>query len=154
VKITRFDPDGDLIIVPGRIWGPRGESPRLNMVLDTGSAETVIIPDVLDEIGYSARSADRITVMRSAVGREEGYLIHVERFACLGFQPRSARGLGHSRARRPDVRAPVQLRTADDRGADRRPATAARSVAVELARAFRRSLATRARVACTRQELN
>jgi hypothetical protein len=86
VKTTRFDPDAGLIIVPGRIWGPRGESPRLNMVLDTGSAETVIIPDVLDEIGYSARSADRITVMRSAVGREEGYLIHVERFACLGFQ--------------------------------------------------------------------
>jgi predicted aspartyl protease len=56
------------------------------MVLDTGSAETVIIPEVLDELGYSARGADRITVMRSAVGREEGYLIHVQRFACLGFQ--------------------------------------------------------------------
>jgi predicted aspartyl protease len=86
VKVTRFDPSADLIIVPGRIWGPRGEGPRLNMVLDTGSAETVVIPEVLDELGYSARDADRITVMRSAVGREEGYLIHVDRFACLGYQ--------------------------------------------------------------------
>jgi hypothetical protein len=51
VKVTLFDPDADLIIVPGRIWGPHGESARLNLVLDTGSAETVIIPDVLDEIG-------------------------------------------------------------------------------------------------------
>jgi predicted aspartyl protease len=86
VKITRFDPVGDLIIVPGRIWGPRGEGPRLNLVLDTGSAETVVIPEVLDELGYSAREGDQITVMRSAVGREQGYLIRVARFACLGFQ--------------------------------------------------------------------
>jgi hypothetical protein len=64
VKVTRFDTGADLIIVPGRIWGPRGEGPLLSMVLDTGSAETVIAPEVLDELGYSARSADRITVMR------------------------------------------------------------------------------------------
>ena len=86
MKVTRFDPAGDLIIVPGRIWGPRGEGPRLNLVLDTGAAETVVIPDVLDELGYSAREGDQITVMRSAVGREQGYLIRIVRFACLGFQ--------------------------------------------------------------------
>jgi len=86
VKVTRFDPSSDLVIVPSRIWGPRGEGPRLNVVLDTGSSETVVIPEVLDEIGYNARAGDQITVMRSAVGREQGYLIHVEHFACLGFQ--------------------------------------------------------------------
>lgn len=86
MKVTRFDPSSDLIIVPSRIWGPRGEGPRLNVVLDTGSSETVVIPEVLDEIGYSARAGDQITVMRSAVGHERGFLIHVERFACLGFQ--------------------------------------------------------------------
>jgi predicted aspartyl protease len=82
VTVTRFDPDADLIIVSG----PRGESPRLNMVVDTGSAETVVVPGVLDELGYSPRTADRVTVMRSAVGREEGYLTHIQRFACLGFE--------------------------------------------------------------------
>lgn len=86
MKVTRFDPDGDLIIVPGRIWGPRGEGPRLNLVIDTGAAETVVIPEVLDELGYSAREGDQITVMRSAVGREQGYMIRVARLACLGFQ--------------------------------------------------------------------
>jgi predicted aspartyl protease len=86
VKVTRFDPADDLIIVPGHIWGPRGEGPRLNLVLDTGAAETIVIPEVLDELGYSAREGEQITVMRSAVGREQGYLIRVARLACLGFQ--------------------------------------------------------------------
>jgi predicted aspartyl protease len=86
VKITRFHPADDLIIVPGRVWGPRGEGPRLNLALDTGAAETIVIPDVLDVLGYSAREGDQITVMRSAVGREQGYMIRVARFACLGFQ--------------------------------------------------------------------
>ena len=86
MKITRFDPAGDLIIVPGRIWGPRGEGPRLDLVLDTGAAETIVIPEVLDELGYSARTGDQITVMRSAVGREQGYMIRIARFACLGFE--------------------------------------------------------------------
>ena len=86
MKITRFDPADDLIIVPGRIWGPHGEGPRLDLVLDTGAAETIVIPEVLDELGYSARQGDQITVLRSAVGREQGYLIRVARFACLGFE--------------------------------------------------------------------
>jgi len=86
VRITRFDPTSDLIIVPGQIWGPRGEGPRLDLVLDTGAAETVVIPEVLDALGYSAREGDAITVMRSAVGCEQGYLIRIARFACLGFQ--------------------------------------------------------------------
>ncbi|MBE7450798.1 MAG: hypothetical protein HS111_18470 [Kofleriaceae bacterium] len=41
---------------------------------------------MLDELGYSAREhGDQIAVMRSAVGREEGYMLHVARFECLGF---------------------------------------------------------------------
>lgn len=45
-----------------------------------------MIPEVLDELGYSAREGDQITVMRSAVGREQGYMIRVACLACLGFQ--------------------------------------------------------------------
>jgi predicted aspartyl protease len=86
MKVTRFDPSGDSIVVPGRVWGPRGEGPHLNLVIDTGAAETIVIPDVLDQLGYSAREGDQITVLRSAVGREQGYLIRIARFACLGFQ--------------------------------------------------------------------
>jgi hypothetical protein len=52
VKITRFDPDRDLIIIDGRVWSPDSKRARsLSLVLDTGAAETVLTPDVLDELG-------------------------------------------------------------------------------------------------------
>jgi hypothetical protein len=50
---------------------------RLRLILDTGAAETIVVPEVLDELGYSPRDGEEIRVMRSAVGREEAYLIRV-----------------------------------------------------------------------------
>ncbi|MCI0637012.1 MAG: retropepsin-like domain-containing protein [Actinobacteria bacterium] len=92
MKVTKFDSKRDLIIVPGRVWNPRGRQLPLRLVLDTGAAETIIVPEVLDELGYSAREhGDQIAVMRSASGREEGYMLGVIRFACLGFQQASYR---------------------------------------------------------------
>jgi predicted aspartyl protease len=58
----------------------------LRLAVDTAAVDTIIVPEVLDELGYSPRQGEAITVLRSAVGREEGYLIRVERFACPGFQ--------------------------------------------------------------------
>jgi len=85
MKATSFDPTGDLIFVAGHVWGPRQTSKRLlRLVLDTGAAETIIVPDILDELGYNPRQGEAITVMRSAVGREQGYLIRVAHFECLG----------------------------------------------------------------------
>lgn len=87
MKVIRFDPKLDLIIVEGRIWGPRLRQRRpLRLVLDTGAAETIVIPEVLDELGYNPREGEAITVLRSAVGREQGYLIRVARLECLGHQ--------------------------------------------------------------------
>jgi predicted aspartyl protease len=87
MKVTRFDPARDLIIVDGRVWTRDAKHSRsLALVLDTGAGETIITPDVLDELGYSARLGEERTVIRSAVGREEGYMIRVARFSCLGYQ--------------------------------------------------------------------
>lgn len=87
MKVTRFDPTRDLIIVEGRVWGPQQRQRRpLRLVLDTGAAETIIVPEVLDELGYSPRDGEAITVLRSAVGHEQGYMIRVTRFECLGHQ--------------------------------------------------------------------
>src|SRR5215510_8314726 len=36
------------------------------------------------ELGYNPRQGEAITVMRSVVGREYGYMIRVERLECLG----------------------------------------------------------------------
>jgi len=92
MKVTRFRPKDDLIIVYGTVWGPLNTEGRpVRLVLDTGAGETIIVPHVLDEIGYNPRQAEAICVMRSAVGCEEGYLIRVERFAGLKHQSRDFR---------------------------------------------------------------
>jgi hypothetical protein len=77
MTITSFDTTSELIIVTGHVWTPQGdESLELHLVLDTGAAETIIVPDLLDELGYSARKhGEQIAVMRSAAGREEGYML-------------------------------------------------------------------------------
>jgi predicted aspartyl protease len=87
MNVTRFEPEDDLIMVDGTLWGPLArKGRRVRLVLDTGAAETIIVPHVLDEVGYSPRQGEAIAVMRSAVGREEGYLIRVQRFSGLRHQ--------------------------------------------------------------------
>lgn len=88
MKVTKFDTRRDLIFVPGRVWNPRNaRAVSLRMVLDTAAGQTIISPDILDELGYSAREhGEQRAVTRSVVGREEGYLLRVTQFACLGFQ--------------------------------------------------------------------
>jgi predicted aspartyl protease len=84
VKLTTFDRDLDLIIVDAEVWRPLGRSP-LRLALDTGSTETVIAPDVIDDLGYSPLQGEQITRVRSAVSEEHGYTLRVHRFAALGF---------------------------------------------------------------------
>jgi predicted aspartyl protease len=96
VRVTPFNPDGDLIVVKGWLWGRKGKQERpLRLVLDTGAGETIVIPEALDELGYSPRDGEQRTVIRSAVGREEGYMIRVVRFACLGYQSTNFRVHAH-----------------------------------------------------------
>lgn len=92
MKTTRFVPLGELIFVEGRVWDSRlAQNRKLQLALDTAAAETIITPEILDGLGYNPRHGDSITVMRSAVGREEGYMMRVARFSCLGFAERDFR---------------------------------------------------------------
>jgi predicted aspartyl protease len=84
VKVTRFDPANDLIIVTARIWGPYGDKP-LSLAVDTAATHTHIVPEILDDLGYSPRDGEQITKVRSAIGTEPGYLMRATRFAALGF---------------------------------------------------------------------
>jgi hypothetical protein len=85
VKVVRFDPAAPLITVPGHVCGPLGRS-SLRFAVDTGSAETTIVPHRLDDLGYSPRLGEAITVVRSAVGSEPGYLIRVSKLRLLGHE--------------------------------------------------------------------
>lgn len=84
MKVTRFDPASDLIIVKARIWGPAGKTPA-SLAVDTGSAHTVIAAGLIDDLGYSPRHGEQIATVRTAVGKEQGYLLRVSRFWALGF---------------------------------------------------------------------
>ena len=65
---------GTLIVVDGAVWGPRGKLP-LTLVLDTGSWQTLIVPDIMDELGFNPRDGQAITAVYSAIGKEQGYMI-------------------------------------------------------------------------------
>ncbi len=85
MKVTAFDRDRDLIMVRAYVWGPHGRT-RLSLALDTGSAMSVVAPQVLDELGYNPRDGEAITTVRTAVGKELGYTLRVSRFAALGYE--------------------------------------------------------------------
>ncbi|KAB2908995.1 MAG: hypothetical protein F9K40_04070 [Kofleriaceae bacterium] len=86
MKVARFDPSRELIVVDAQVWGPGGREKRtLALALDTASSETVIMPEIIDELGYSPRDGEQITSVRAAIGKEQGYTLRVARFASLGF---------------------------------------------------------------------
>lgn len=83
--VTSFDPRGDLIIIKATVWSVKGRARDVELAVDTGASETLIIPEVTDDLGYGARDGEAITVIRSPIGREQGYLMRVARFSALGF---------------------------------------------------------------------
>lgn len=84
MKTTVFDARQDLLIVEAHIVGPRGDA-RVDLVLDTGASMTILVPDVVDELGYSARDGYGRSTVSSPLGREYGYRLRVREFAALGF---------------------------------------------------------------------
>ena len=85
VKDTPFDSSLDLVFIVAWVMGKHGKESRLRLVVDTGAAITIVTPDVLDSLGYSAREAEARTIIRSAVAEEPGYLIRVTQFRALGY---------------------------------------------------------------------
>lgn len=58
---------------------------KIRLAIDTGATHTLILPGIVDELGYSPRDAEAITTARAALGKEQGYLLRVSRFEALGF---------------------------------------------------------------------
>ncbi|MDQ3296875.1 MAG: retropepsin-like domain-containing protein [Myxococcota bacterium] len=84
--MTTFDPADDLIIVHARLWGADGQERELRLVVDTGAGPTIIAPELLDELGYSARQhGEQVASTRSIAGREQGYILRVKQLECLGM---------------------------------------------------------------------
>jgi hypothetical protein len=83
--VTRFDPAGPLIVIPGVVWGQHDRR-EVRLVFDPGAGETILRPDILDRLGYSPRQGEAFTKVRSAVAEEPGYLLRVIRFRALGHE--------------------------------------------------------------------
>ena len=82
--VTRFERERDLIIVKASIWGPGGMT-SASLALDTGSAHTEIAASIIDDLGYSPRHGEAITTVRTAVGKEQGYVLRISQFRTLRF---------------------------------------------------------------------
>jgi hypothetical protein len=85
VRVVRFDPTASLIVVRAFVWGSDSKR-EVRLALDTAASETLVTPEILDDLGYSPRDGEAITTIRSAVAREPGYLLRVVRFRALGYE--------------------------------------------------------------------
>jgi len=75
-----------MIVVGARLEGPAG-SRELRLALDTAATKTLIVPEVMDDVGYSARDGEEFTVIRTTnAAPEPGYTLRVRRFSTLGFE--------------------------------------------------------------------
>jgi hypothetical protein len=81
--VMHFDIAREFILVRDSIAGPRKQL-EVRLVPDTGAFTTLIVPDVVEKLGYSARDAEARTSITSALGWEHGYVMRVARFATLG----------------------------------------------------------------------
>ena len=85
MTVTEFKRDKQgLIIIWGALEGPMGAR-DVKLILDTGAAMTLILPEVLDELGYSARDGEDISRISTANEAPElGYKLRVRQFQALG----------------------------------------------------------------------
>jgi predicted aspartyl protease len=76
VIVTCFDPAHELILVWAQIGATHGRSRRLRMTVDTGSSETLVVPEVTDELGYGAHAGGWAKLSRQRLEnwrRRRGY---------------------------------------------------------------------------------
>lgn len=85
MNVMRFKPRDKLIIIWVRIFGPLGDR-RCRFALDTAASTTLVVPGILDALGYSPLTGEEATSVVSVVAVEPGYLRRVSRFRALGFE--------------------------------------------------------------------
>lgn len=85
IKSYSYDPQKDVIHIPGCLWGPLGEQ-RLKLAFDPGAYRTIIDTQVTDALGYQASSESRKVNTSSVIGKEWGYTRTVEKLSILDFE--------------------------------------------------------------------
>jgi len=80
-----FDPDEGLIVVPTKIWGPKGDS-ILRLALDTGATRSLVNWDVTVLLGYDPAIVSERIQMTTGSGVEYVPSISVEKIESLGHK--------------------------------------------------------------------
>lgn len=78
-----FVRDRQLIIVEAKIVGPANAT-KARLVLDTGAAATTLVPELIEDIGYTRRDSFKKAKVHTAVGEEKGYWLRVAELTVLG----------------------------------------------------------------------
>jgi hypothetical protein len=80
---TPFNPNGRLILVEARVWGPSGDL-LVNLALDTGAHGTLIDPAILTNIGYDPAMAPEQVQITTGSGVEVIPRLRVDHLEALG----------------------------------------------------------------------
>jgi len=86
MKVTRFSPNRDLIVVPGHVLGPRGREQSLRFAVDTGAGQTIISPELT------------ATGLFGGFGGTCLYARRDSDWACYTIKPNAARSIGDAEA--------------------------------------------------------
>jgi clan AA aspartic protease (TIGR02281 family) len=78
-----FVRERELIIVDAEVVGPANAT-RARLVLDTGAAATTLVPELIEEIGYTQRDGFKTAKVHTAIGEEKGYWLRVAELSVLG----------------------------------------------------------------------
>lgn len=79
----RFNPEEGLIIVPTRLYGPRGDT-IVGLALDTGATGSLISWDALILIGYDPAIVKERVQVTTGSGVEFAPRVKIERIEALG----------------------------------------------------------------------
>ena len=78
-----FVRERELIIVDAEVVGPANTT-NARLVLDTGAAATTLVPELIEDLGYTHRDSFKKAKVHTAVGEEKGYWLRVAEFSVLG----------------------------------------------------------------------
>lgn len=78
-----YSVDKRLIVIPVRIFNPT-HFLDVNFILDTGASYTIIDYRLAQSLGYTHSKSISSSRVHSAVGKEEGYRIRIEKIEALG----------------------------------------------------------------------
>ena len=95
MKTYKLKKHGPLFVTKACVVGPHGMS-YPNLLLDTGSAHTIIAQEIIYSIGYNFADPERSQRIITGSGYEIVPVVSVSKFYCLGQEIEHCQVLAHT----------------------------------------------------------